>query len=280
MPPTSNYRQLMQTDRRKQWKDLKAKHSKAITKAKVNFDLKLGPALDKYQTQVDKLTKLSATTELSSMQVDPVYTASKALKTIVDSYHDKVKLLDEPARKELAALLTAIDNDCLSWEKLAVNTMGTLAKGTTDAQKKAAAGLQIPLDNIRAMSLTLVTRGERAHTFYLEFPQGPRKEAAELTSHVVEAARLAGPAAHELANAAGQVIAGSNYELFKTRAEAASHLVRRLRDAIHAFDAGWAFGATPVMTMAGDTDAMALHGNHNQTVSDCDDVLNKIAHLP
>jgi hypothetical protein len=281
MAAPSNFRQLLKTDRRKQWKLLKDKHAKAITKAKVNFDEKLGPALDKYQTQVDKLTRLSATAELTSTAVDPVFQASRTLKPIVDSYQGKVKLLDDPARKELAALLTAIDNDCISWAKLAVNTMGSVPTGTTDAQKNAARAVDNPLVQVRAMALTLVTRGERAQVAYMKDPPRPRPNAARLAGHVTEAARLAGPAAFETLNAARQVVAGSNYPLFKTRAEAAIHLIQQLRTALNEFEAKWDINLdSAVMTNTSNVDAAALHGNYDQAMQYVNDALTKLARLP
>jgi hypothetical protein len=279
MPSVASVKQLTKVDHRQQWKGLKSKHSKAIAKAKLDFDEKLGPALDKYQTAVDKLLKLSATTELVSNQVQPVLEAELALKKIVASYHDKVKTLEDPAKKEMTAFLAALEAECAGWEHLTMNTMAAPPKGTTDAQKAAARALAAVLDNIRSVSLTIVTRGERAKVMYEKYKPNPRPEAAALTGHLVESARQGGPAAHEVANAASQVVAGSNYELFKTRAKAAAVAIQRLKDAADEFEAGWSFSATP-MTMASDTDAAALHGNHTQLVADCDAALDLITKLP
>jgi hypothetical protein len=275
----SNFKLLTKTDRRKQWKLLKSKHSKAISAAKLDFDLKLGPALDKYQTQVDKLTKLAATTELHTNQIQPVLLTVKPLKQIVASYRDKVKTLSEPAKKELTALLKAIDADGVAWTELAQALHSQRPTGPTAAQKAAANGVVITLDNLRSIAATIVTRGERARVSYAKAKPNPRPEAAALVSKLVEAARLAGPAAYELANAATQVAAGSNYALFKTQAKAAARLIQGLRKAAEAFHTAWNMDLD-VHTVTNDTDALALKGNYDQIISDCDYVLKLIGKLP
>ena len=279
MPLTPQFKDLTKTDRRKQWKLLKSKHSSAISKAKLDFDLKLGSALDKYQIQVDKLTQLAATTELNSNQIEPVLVTTRPLKTIVDSYHDKVKTLPDPAKKELTGLLAAIDADIHSWGQLAVTLQSATPSGPTNAQKAAAHALQIPLDNIRSMALTVVTRGERAKVSYEKGTPNPRPGAAALAGHMVETARLAGPSAHELANAATQVVAGSNYELLKKRATAVAGLVQRFRDAAHEFRTAWDFNSD-VNTISADFDAQALKSNYDQIIEYCDGVLALIHKLP
>ena len=279
MPINASFKELTKTDRRKQWKDLKTKHSKAIAKAKLDFDLKLGPALDKYQTQVDKLAKLAATVELNSNQIEPVMNTLGPLETIVASYHDKVKTLDEPAKKELTALLTAIDTDGREWKQLAASLWSQMPTAPTDAQKVAARAFNVPTQNIRLMAVTIVTRGERATAFYTNNKPTARTAAAALASNMVAAARLVGPSAHELGDAASQVVAGSNYELFKTRAKAALGLLQRFKAAAEAFHAKWNI-ALDDMTIASDTDAVALNGNYQQIVADCDHLIGLIAKLP
>ena len=279
MPLPASFSQLTKNDRRKQWKLLKSKHSKAISQAKLDFDLKLGPALDKYQTQVDKLIKLSAKTELHTNQIQPVLDTFTPLKTIVTSYRSKLTPLSEPAKKELTALLKAIEADGDSWTKLAVALQSQKPTAPTDAQKQAAAGLVITLDSIRSSALTIVTRGERATAMYKGANPQPRPVAAGLASQLVEAARLAGPAAHELANAAEQTAKGSNYELFKTRAKATARLLKRFRDAEQKFYDAWNITLDD-HTVSSEADAIALKGNYEQIISDNDYALKLIGKLP
>ena len=279
MPLPSNFKDLTKIDRRKQWKLLKTKHSKAISAAKLDFDQKFGPALDKFQAQVDKLTKLAATTNLNTNQIQPVLDTLKPLKTIAASYQSKAAALGDPAKKELTALLKAIQSDATSWEALAVALMSQMPAAATNAEAQAATELVHYLDEVRKMAHTYVTRGERAVVAYQTQPGNPRPEAAALASRVVEAARTAGPSAYEAANAAENVSGGTNYPLFKARATAAAPLILRLRKAADTFMAGWDFDAA-VMTISGDVDAMAMKGNYEQLKQYCDSALKLIKKLP
>ena len=277
MPIPGKYANLTKTDRRKQWKGLKDKHSKAISKAKLDFDQKLGPALDKYQTQVDKLTQAAAKTEVTSTMVQPILDTTAPLKKTVPAYKDSVKKLDDPAKKEMSDLLTAIDHDVISWEELVLATMGTISKGTTDEQKKAAHSVITILDNIRSMCLMIITRGPRAVEAYKK--ENKRPLGISLASAMVESARSAGSASHELANAAQQVVAGTNYELFKARAKAADTLIQKSLDAAGAYKAKWKI-SLPDFINIGDTDAKVLESNFVQIESDFTAAITLLHKLP
>jgi hypothetical protein len=203
------------------------------------------------------------------------------LTKITASYHDKVKALDDPAKKELAALLTAVEADGRSWGQLAVSLMGSPSKGPTPAQKSAVSAMVTPLDNLRSQTLSLATRGERAQATYKNNKPKTRTAAAALAGNVVAAAKLAGPGAHELANLSAQVSAGSNYELFKTRAHALLVQVQSLRQAIQAFEDKWDMNLeADQFTITADVDAASLHGSYHQTIELCDAVIKGIAQLP
>ena len=131
------------------------------------------------------------------------------------------------------------------------------------------------------MALMIVTRGERAKVSYEKSTPKPRPAAAALASHMVEAARLAGPSAHEAANAATQVVAGSNYELLKKRATAAAGLIQRFRDAAHEFHTAWNMDLdVDVFTVSSETDAAALNSNYAQIIEYCEGALALIHKLP
>jgi len=277
MPMPAKFADLTKVDRRKQWKGVKEKHSKTIKAAKLDFDQKLGPALDKYQTQVEKIVALSAKGEINTVQVQPVLEAAQGLEKIVESYTGMVKKLEEPAKKELGGVLAAIEGDIDSWKELAVATSGTPAKGTTDVQKAAAHEVMGILDNIRSMCLTIVTRGPRAKAMY---EKEKRPLGAKLTSQLVEAARLAGSASHELANAAQQVVAGSNYELFKARAKAAGPLIQKALDAENEFMAKWNINLDEHVIAGRDVDASALKGNYDQIKQDFANAVALLNKLP
>jgi hypothetical protein len=234
----SSFEQLVKTDRRKQWKGLKEKYKEAIKKSKVDFDQKLGPGLDKYQAQVEKVTSLAGKGRLNTVQVQPVYLAAVALKPIASSYVSLVGKLEEPAKKDMGALLAAIQADILSWEELAKKTAEQPASGgATEAEKKAVGATMEALQNTRNKCLGLVTRGPGAVAFYAG---AKRAKAGAMASAIVESARSAGSAAHELVNAAEVVRnKGTNYDLFKTRAKAASVLIQKVITAVDAFHAKW-----------------------------------------
>jgi hypothetical protein len=279
MPPLSEFKLLIKNDRRKQWKLLKTKHKAALAKAKLNFDLKFGPALDKHTANVGKLAQLAGKRELRDADIQPVFESASAMQKIVTAYQTKVQALPDPARKELLAFLKAIDADRQGWRELVLSLQSETSPAPTDAQRAAAQALVIPLDNIRSMSLTLVTRGQRATEAYRVNQPAPRPGAAVLVSAVVEAARLAGPAAHELATAADTAAGGKNYKFFKERAKAAVPVITRLRKAAANFDKNWDMNSD-VMTISINVDAQAVRQNFLQTAEYCDDVLAKVGKLP
>jgi len=280
MSPKSSFSELTKNDRRKQWKLLKTKHSQAIKAAKLDFDLKLGPALDKYQAEVDKLTKLAAKTNLDTYQVQPVLEKVWALRKIVPSYSAKVKTLADPAKKELAGLLQAIEADGDGWEVLASELRKQAPAEATKEERDAAEALLTPLDHVHKMSLTIIKHAQVVQPIFERGTPNPRPAAAALVSEFIEAARLAGAAAHQAANAGSQVTAGSNYELFKSRAQALTGSVKRLRAVAQAFHDGWDMNAD-VMTMAPQIiDAVALNSNYEQIIEYCDGTLKRIAALP
>ena len=250
---------LIKTDRRQQWKDLKTRHKAAIAKAKLDFDLKLGPALDKYQVQVDKVENIAKTAELQSYQVQAVMDAAAPLDKIIKSYQDKVKLLEEPARKELSALLKTIDADCALWLKYVLSSPTSL--GATASQKAAAGALCTDLSQIRGFAEITTTRGPRAQARYEAAKPVPNKAAAALASQLVAAARIAGPLAHKLTDQCGGAAEGKNYPLFKAQAEAAGLAIKRFQKASAAFHDAWG-DADHGVTWTSDVDASALQNLH------------------
>lgn len=106
---------LVKSDRRSQWTALKSKHGKAIAAKKLNFDAKLGPALDKYQEPVKAVDKLFAAEKVSQPAIQKVLAASQPLRNIAEDYLDRVKGLGDPAEKELTAFLKGVIADCTGW---------------------------------------------------------------------------------------------------------------------------------------------------------------------
>src|SRR5436190_8751550 len=114
--------QLKKPDRRAEWKQLKKKHDALITKAKVDFNQKFGPALDKYQSQIEALKKLSEKTEIQSMHTQGILTAGQAVESTVSNYKELVKKLDESAKREMTAFLTAVEADIQGWLHVTIYT--------------------------------------------------------------------------------------------------------------------------------------------------------------
>lgn len=268
---------LVKTDRRQQWKDLKTRHKAAIAKAKLDFDLKLGPALDKYQTQVDKIESIVKTAELQSYQVQPVMDAAAPLDKIIKSYQEKVKLLDEPAKKELTTLLKSIDADCSQWLKFVLSSPSGL--GATAAQKAAADTLCTDLHQIKGFALTAVTRGARAEARYKAAKPTPNTAAATLTGQLVTSARIAGPLANTLTDQCGEAAGGKNYPLFKSQAVVAAVAIKRFQKASAAFHKAWGEDNDGI-AVTDDTDARTLQNMHVSINEILTRVLSNIAKLP
>jgi hypothetical protein len=278
-----SFRQLADNDRRRQWKLLKTKHKTAIAAAKLDLDLKFGTALDKHQARIEKLNTLSKKRELRDADLQPVFESATAMKPTVTAYRAKVKTLPDPAKKELNAFLKSIDEDRQGWEQLVLSLSSNAGVKPTPEQQAAAQPLVVTLDSLRQQCLTLATRGKRATAAFLA-AKPPRPGAAAKASAVTEAARLAGPNAYEVATAADQVLRGSNYELFKKRAQAIAPLLKRLRKATDEFSAAYAIHADSklenITKLATDTDVSAIKGNFEQTISLCDYALDCISKLP
>jgi len=277
MPLPDQYKALSKTNRRQQWKDLKNKHSKLIAKAKVDFDLKFGPTLDKYQVQVDLFNKQIAGHDVTPALVQPVLAAATAVKKIADSYRDKLKTVEDPAKKDMTAFLTALEADRHSWEKLADSTKGAVPQPVSLAQQRAALELVKPLDQVRATTLTIVTHGQRAKQAY-EKAVPARKGAAALVGSLVTAASLTSPAAHELTLVASHVAGGRNYELLKHRASATAVQLQHLREAAKAFETHWDSDSNP-STLLQNADVIALHEGYDKLVAELDEALEHIHKL-
>src|SRR4051794_9199488 len=78
MPKSPILARLVKTDRRKEWVALKARHKAAIAAKKLDFNAKLGPALDKYQLAVAAVTKFFVAEKLNQPAVQKVLYAARA----------------------------------------------------------------------------------------------------------------------------------------------------------------------------------------------------------
>ena len=163
---------LVKSDRRSQWSVLKSKHSKAISTKKIDFDGKLGPALDKFQVQVKAVDKLFAAEQVSQPAIQKLLTTSRPLRGIADYYLDKVKGLGNPAEKELTAFLKAVNGDCLGWEQVLDMLEETISARVSPAQMAAMKELYGLLD---ALSGQLINLNRSVPAAVTEMKSAPKK---------------------------------------------------------------------------------------------------------
>jgi soluble cytochrome b562 len=270
---------LVKADRRKQWKLLKAKHAKAIQASGIDFDSGFGKQLDKYQAQVDKVSKLAASGKLNrGGQLDALKQAATPLVTTTRKYHDKVKeskTLAAPAKKELSVLLKAVAADIKSWDEVA-DAVG-LGRNTYQYAFDIAQVIEQILEGKEQPVALIVERAERltghfqgivaANTLPPPYvadqnQKDDRLQAerfAALASRLDQAARLFSPALVEVLGLTRQVKDGKNFGIFMARSTAMEKLLARLVKTSQAFHDAWE-GPHPPDNDSGD--GWALHDNH------------------
>ena len=148
MPKSPIVAKLVKSDRRKEWQALKSKHKQALAASKVDFNAKLGPALDKYQLAVAAVTKLFVAEKLNQPAVQKALYAARPLEPIAQNYLGRVKGLGDPAEKELTAFLKAVLTDCAGWEQVAVLFDQGDTPAMSAAQLAAVKELYGPLDRL------------------------------------------------------------------------------------------------------------------------------------
>lgn len=148
MPKSPIIARLVKSDRRKEWQALKSKHKQALAASKIDFNARLGPALDKYQLAVAAVTKLFVAEKVNQPAVQKALYAARQLEPIAQTYLGRVKGLSGPAEKDLTAFLKAVVTDCGGWEQVAV----LFDQGDTPAmsagQLAAVKALYGPLDRL------------------------------------------------------------------------------------------------------------------------------------
>ena len=158
-------KELLKSDRRRQWTSLKSKHGKAIAAKKLDFDAKLGSLLDKQHVQVAAVDKLFSRQAGGAADLQKVVAATRPVREIARYYRDKVKGLGDPAEKALVAFLKDIEGDCVDWERAldVISSQAVVAKnspaqmkavrevyGTLDALNRELANLARSLPDLRS----------------------------------------------------------------------------------------------------------------------------------
>lgn len=115
------------TDRRKEWKALKTKHAAALKASKVDFDAKLGPSIDTFETQVKKMATEGYGVKSTTQSWTTVGTAATKLLAVVNTYQGKVAALPAPAKQDLKEFLEALEADGTLWVTAAQNPTPTEA---------------------------------------------------------------------------------------------------------------------------------------------------------
>lgn len=108
---------LVKSDRRREWSTLKGKYGKLLAAHKIDFDAKFGPLLDKYQVQLKTVEKLYAQDAVTPPAVEKVLVAARPLANVADAYRAKVKGRGGPLEKDVTAFLKEIEGECADWEK-------------------------------------------------------------------------------------------------------------------------------------------------------------------
>jgi hypothetical protein len=115
MPSLSLFKSRPKTDRRLQWKALKAKHAKTLETKKIKVEIGLGKALDGYHKAVENVTKLDAAA-LTPEAFAPVVASGAEVKKAVATLQLRIKGI-----AELTEYLADLKKDVAWWEKAATD---------------------------------------------------------------------------------------------------------------------------------------------------------------
>ena len=111
--PGSPFKSRPKSDRRKEWKALKTKNEKALTKQKIKVEIGLGKELDNLQKQIDTVLALDDKS-LTKKALDPVVTAATKVQASINKLRPKVT-----AFNDLTTFLVAVEKDIKWWNKAA-----------------------------------------------------------------------------------------------------------------------------------------------------------------
>jgi hypothetical protein len=103
------------TNRHNEWAALKNKHAAAIKAAKIDFDARLGSAVDQFENRIKLVATAGYGAKATLQDLEKVSQAGLSASQVADSYKSKLSRLPDPAKKELTAFLTEIENDAQMW---------------------------------------------------------------------------------------------------------------------------------------------------------------------
>jgi len=268
---------LVQVDHRRHWKDLKTKHAVAIKAAGLNFEQKLGPSLDKYETQIEALKRSANKGELTNAQIGPIKLLAAPLGRIAEGYVEQVKKLPDPAKKELLGLLTAIEADCKGWEHL---VLPAAAAEMTEAQKEATKIITHQLAKLGDTWANNILKRLPSTLGYYEANTVKYPHAPAIINDLLQKGRATAPQARELSKMGALAEQGQNYPLFKSRAKAMLVGLKAYHDAAKEYHDAYAKSAQNGGIKTDKfIDSHALFGYCGDTIDYCNDIIEAINKL-
>ena len=111
--PASLFKSHPRSDRRVEWRNLKASQAKLLEAKKIKVEIGLGKELDNFQKQVDKVLAIEES-KLTKESLASVVAAGQKVKKHVATLEPKVKGYDK-----LTKFLDAVEKDVAWWEKAA-----------------------------------------------------------------------------------------------------------------------------------------------------------------
>ncbi len=197
---------LVKSNRRREWATLKSKYGKLLAALKIDFDAKFGPLLDKYQAQLGPVEKLFSQQAVTPQAVEKVVAAARPLRIVAEFYRTKVKGKGGPLEKDITAFLKDMESECDDWEKaLDMVSNESVVGRNTPAQIKAVRETYGVLDALGQELINLVrslpdalVRAKKIpnEAKYLNYAAGAKKAVPEKDWRRVLGADMALTASH------------------------------------------------------------------------------------
>lgn len=152
-----NLKDLVKSDRRKEWQSLKSKHGKELKAKKVDFESKFGAGLDRYDAAIGPMRKLFERGEDSKAAAEKVCAAARPLRNVAEAYRAKVKGLGGTLERDMTRYLREVELECDDWEKaLDVVSNQSLVGRNKPVQVKAVHEVYGTLDALGQQLINLV----------------------------------------------------------------------------------------------------------------------------
>jgi hypothetical protein len=160
--PSTLFKSRPKSDRRLQWKELKAKNAKFLDAKKIKVEIGLGKALDDHQKQVDRIVLLDAGA-LNDKAFAPVVASAAAVKKLAVALEPKVKDLSA-----FTTFLAQLKQDSAWWEKASqefTSKAGYISQWNADELSDALGSLRSVQDHMNALDTLLKDAGKKTKTY-------------------------------------------------------------------------------------------------------------------